>query len=530
MRGTIVLLCAVLVGAVVVGCGGTSLPNLPVPSDGKVVTDNPVATNLTWDAIKALAVGTELALRVNRTGFTVHEYGVTFTGFDEAFSERLIVCTTPATLNIGPGDSGSPLMYEGKIVGGLCYGYSGDNHTFYARYVEDVRAVTTVAGRSLGNMSSGYSQLQPQRVLKGASPSFVERANKLINELGGTIGSIKNDDGVSLSRAETVPNPIAGMSVAINESSGPITLGSIGAITCVEQDTMYLFSHELYREGEASSPVVLARCQGLSPSEYGGKLASPTDALLGATDLDGQYGVRVNRHAEPTTYPLTITCGNWFAENLYKDYRFQVTPHNWGGNEADAVMVSLLWSLDDYMGKIGPGAGQVVIEITDQVGKVVVISCNVGIDDYSYDVTYDLAGAVFWTLASIVTTASPSAINVTVDVSDEVPAKLTTHFVELVPGGTGVGEDAWPDETGTVYLKAGSIYQMIAFVPAWPKATISFSADGGNCLAERQGSDQVFDVTVGTCELTVTATGPDDATAQQTLEVVADYGSIDAGY
>lgn len=525
-------LCTIAITLIGCGGGGSTLPEPPVPTGGVLVTDNPSATDLSWDAIKALPVGTTLGLRLNRTGFEVHKYAVVYHGYDEATSERLIVCQTPETLNVGPGDSGSPLMYDGKIVGGLCYGYPGDNHTFYARFIEDVRAVTTATTRSLGSISSGYAQLQPQLVLKGATPAFVERANRLMANLD-SVGDIRfgdENEGVS-TKTEEGPNPIAGMSVAINEVSGPITLSSIGSITCAEQDQMFLFSHSLFNQGESASPAVLARAQGLSTSMLAGKLASPTEFQLGVADLDGAYSVRVNRQdrmPDLRTYPLTIDVNPFNADDPGV-YRFEITPHNWGGLELDAVMSSVLWSLDDYLGRLGPGSGEVSIMITDQAGWIAKTNYRVGNEDYTSDVTMSMAMDIWWAIENLANpTASPGRIDIKVSLFDDITTTLVSHFVQLLDD-VGIGDDVWPDATNTVHLKAYEVYRLMAYVPAWPEGVVTYTTTGDNCITEHQGrlDDLVFSTSPGTCEMTLTASeGHGDTTTEILTVVVEEEPSV----
>jgi hypothetical protein len=290
-----VLLVVVVMG----GCGGGSA----VVSGGRVVTENPTEI-MPFDEVASLPANAPAVVYLNRRGTTVEEYPCTIKGVLSDWGDRLIACRMASEI-VGQGDSGSPVVLGGEVVGALAMGEAGENLSFLARPIEDViNGVTSADGAEYVSENS----LAPVRFVSGATgelATIAEDNGFLVLPGGGEVGMSLGD-------------VIAGQSLSVNTLSGDlITAGAIGTATFCRGDKVYAFGHGYNEEGASAIPVTLARMvdfYNAGTTLFGGgahKLATPTSAEVGTLVDDRRYGVVIDRSASANVYPIvtTVTVG-----------------------------------------------------------------------------------------------------------------------------------------------------------------------------------------------------------------------------
>ncbi|MEI6144438.1 MAG: hypothetical protein WCP91_02475, partial [Candidatus Berkelbacteria bacterium] len=213
------------------GCGGSGpvAPPAGIPSGGTIVTDNPTQT-MGFADVQSLARGTGLKVRLNRAGYEVREYPCAYIAAFTDSGMKLVECQMPDNVTIGEGDSGSPVLYNGKTIGGLAYGMDGDHKDFWAKSIEDMTPIAQLANvgglqlRAIGfshfcNVSDHVAQVITS-LGHGGEQLFANRPTTSLAQIH-TCGGVP----------ESAP-AIAGQSVSVDFCRGPIVnLCIIGTLT-----------------------------------------------------------------------------------------------------------------------------------------------------------------------------------------------------------------------------------------------------------------------------------------------------------
>jgi hypothetical protein len=268
-----------------------------VESEGTIVTSNPTGI-LTFSELKNISKGTEMYIRINRTGFQVESHAIKYEGTLEEMGENLIVCKTLNNLSIGQGDSGSPIVTkDGKIVGALCYGFSGSNTQFIARAIEDIMSIESGKKSVKQNTNSIYERIEPYVYFTSNSINLPSYANtdfaiKCEPSKSNSLKSGKSDD-------QEPAHLIAGMSIDVSMVKGDIVnYGAVGTISYIEGNNLYAFGHSFMGQQTNGMPafhremITLIESHGDEPSY---KLSAPSDFYIGALVKDQTEGILINK-------------------------------------------------------------------------------------------------------------------------------------------------------------------------------------------------------------------------------------------
>ena len=449
------------------GCGGggdSTDQSSIAPEGGKIVTDSPGIEK--WDLVKTLPVGTPIKVRLNRTGTTVQEYDCVIQGISSTMGENILVCKMQNGVVVGNGDSGSPVLYNGKIIAVLCYGLAyGENLIFGARAIEDVIALKgDISSRSNSPRTIGNQQFIPMKLAHYNSMKNPDLLNR-----NGTKG--KGGPGLA--------NVIPGMSIAINELQGPAVVGSIGTVSYVDGNRIYAFGHSYNLNGKNNAtPVTVATMYSMSNGGAAGceKIASPTDIPVGSLTNDQFTGILIEKDVVPKTYPVSIKVkvnGEQKGEIIEK---FAV--HNWeetGTATEDWNLQDVIyWAFYRQIGIITPGSATGTLKVKYPSSNEVtspIVAPALDSQRESVNIASE-ASSVFTTAMDRIERAgiSPEAISINLEVATGKQASKV--FFQLIGSdGSVYGQYSKPPFS----IPQGE-YQIRAWVSGWTNTKVSVSS------------------------------------------------------
>lgn len=347
--------------ATLAGCGGNGnsivAPPAGVPAGGTVVTDNPIET-MPFDQVQNLARGTKLKVRLNRVGYEVREYPCTLISAFVETGEHLVQCQMPDNVTVGAGDSGSPVSYQGKIIGALAYGYFGNSKDFLAKSIEDMDEVNGYVA------TSAVTSRRPIGLAFQTNAS--QRAIDLMKAMGRGNDQFVITSGVMNTRGGTAEpaSAIAGQSVSVDYVRGDLLNGgAVGTLTYQQPNGTWLaFGHPLDFAGPRSIPVSLAWVDAMIDTVlWSFKQAHPTKESFGALAQDRQQGCLIDPSVISATSPIVVRA---VVGGREATYRHDLLRDGGSNTEMFFCGLSVVMSLDRALGQIAKlaGTGTVVIK------------------------------------------------------------------------------------------------------------------------------------------------------------------------
>jgi hypothetical protein len=289
------LLAIILVSLVVViisasGCGGAGLLGGPdIGSTTGTVTDNPRSI-VPWKQIEG-QTNVAATMRVNDKGTTVTEIpaeifsakvrSVNLSGRQEPNVEDL-ECQPGNNRGVFEGDSGSPVLIEGKVAGGL-YG-SADAISFGARGIE--QEIATASGPA--KMRS--ARMRAPRFFEG--PEQIYLRLKQAPGFGGMRYNGPHSLHNSLVSGSSVP-PLPGRRYASPFVIGPYVVGYDAATYTYQlpSGAWVATAHGLEDAGNVRWPVTSFFVDGFANGAVKGHI---TGGVYGTITYDGLNGSLIN--------------------------------------------------------------------------------------------------------------------------------------------------------------------------------------------------------------------------------------------
>ncbi len=306
----------------------TSYVQPEVTDTGKVV-NNVITSKIAFKTVQnTFKKGDEMIIRLNRNGFEVREYKAYFESATMINGEQLIYCSIP-NIVIGSGDSGSPLLTsDGKVAGVLCYGFSGSNHQFVARAIDDMLSITTTSknqNEQVNLSKQGMQQIESAYYCSGIDNDFIARyksrdSYNIISRFANfqTFNYTSNLKLTSLkSSSQSI---IPGMSATVVEIYGDLTIqGATGTISYIDNnDNMYAFGHH-YSENYAplAAPVFLADTKMFVDSYLDSyKYSDISEWYIGAMTMDNYFGVVFKQSVDQKTFIQRLAVSFYGADSL----------------------------------------------------------------------------------------------------------------------------------------------------------------------------------------------------------------------
>ena len=524
MKTLALIVLVAIVGLLLAGCGsgGNGSPTLgngsivsPVPAGGKVVTSSVTAIE-EWIAVEALAPGTIVQVRLNRSLFEVREYDAVIQNTDNGFGEHIVVCKMANGVVVGNGDSGSPVLHNGKVIAALCYGLAyGDNLTFGARSIRDVIALSGDIAQS--TKSAKFRMIGSQKFVPMELAKFNTMKDKTkLLKIAGT--------------RSAHPALIPGMSIAICELEGPAMVGVVGTVSYIDGTKIYVFGHAYNMNGDKNAtPATLASMQTMGDGGAAGaqKLITVTDIGIGTFTNDQYTGGLIQTDVVAKTYPVTIktTVDGQVKSDIVETFAV----HDWQvyGLEYYNVTGVTDWVLSRQVGITTPGSttGTFSLDYPGSTNFSASISLpKVGATTESTDIAYETANEFSDLLAKNQQKwMSPTAITMNAVITTGPTAKVWARIIGSDGYAvTSSGSDSYSLAVGT--------YIVQAWVPGWTKYTFTLTSPGElNPLFLNQTGFKAVAAGSATVNVTVTnlVTGG-QLTLNPPLQIqVYDNGSMD---
>lgn len=185
------------------------------------------------------------------------------------------------------GMSGSPVYFNGKLVGAV--GYTWPNSDHYLAQVTDIEEMCQIfeypAPQSLAIVPKKGGLSTPWNVSGISQRGLAQLASKGI--------SFRQGAGAGSTDPKIVHRKLKpGDAIAVRLAWGDVDMNSIGTVTAVDDQGHFLaFGHSLNQNGAVMLPVSEALVHALVPnSEVPFKLASPGD-ILGTLTQDRAEGI-----------------------------------------------------------------------------------------------------------------------------------------------------------------------------------------------------------------------------------------------
>lgn len=286
------------------------------------------------------------------------------------------------------GMSGSPVYYEGDLIGAVAYGLSwGPSQVGGLTPAEDMAEIpqtpTSSATKSrvpltrsqradiaaetntpTSEVGGAMVQLKTPFSISGASDRAKRKIAKVIDKenlpllpyVGGGTGA--TDPG-GLETTDTAPG--AGGSFAAALSYGDITFAGVGTTTMVCNETAVAFGHPFFWTGDAGWGAAKASAVTIVPDSLGGsyKLAN-VEATFGTVDQDRLAGISATVGDIPTVIPVVSTITDIdrghsrTGETLAVDSPY--VPY--------ITFIHLLSNSDVVIDRIGPGSSSTAWTLT----------------------------------------------------------------------------------------------------------------------------------------------------------------------
>ena len=347
--------------------------------DTGIVVSNNITSLITFSQVQSMVKNETLKIRLNRTGFEVREYTAYFESATLVEGERLIYCRIPGIV-IGSGDSGSPLYTkDGKLIGALCYGFSGDNHQFIARAIDDLLSIsnkTKSNNESIDLASHGLYSIKSAYKCNGFTKEFINRLlSRNPNNILSQFEVVNSSEIIPNSKLKinTVSNIIPGMSATVLEGIGNLTLmGSTGTISYIDKyNRMYAYGHHYSKDySPISAPVFLADMKFFVDSYLESfKESDFTDQFIGSMTADSYYGVLFDPTAKEQMFDSRIALkiynndsiiySHTLSNNTVTNYEYDMT--------ANITSLGLYKNRTTFIGKYSKVTGTIITKTTNGI-------------------------------------------------------------------------------------------------------------------------------------------------------------------
>ncbi len=221
---------------------------------------------------------------------------------------------------VAAGMSGSPVYLDGKLLGALAYTWA--NALELTAGIVPIQDM--VSDKTRGENTS--LSFAPQGAVPIQTAWSVDGIDDFMQEMQALESQNISPYPVSIEQFKTVPssrsNGVAplkgGDAVAIKLVEGDINIASIGTVTYVDGENVYIYGHPMDNEGPVSLPLARAEIYDIMPSSHlSFKIGRALPETIGSTVFDGLSTVYGRFDTEAVMIPVVV---NVYAKNYTNTY------------------------------------------------------------------------------------------------------------------------------------------------------------------------------------------------------------------
>ncbi len=219
---------------------------------------------------------------------------------------------------VAAGMSGSPVYIDGKLVGALAYTWANARELLAGIVpIQDMISDKTRSGNAMF-VPQEATPIQTAWAMDGfESDDFLQKLQD-IDQNSQYPSGIEEFITVPSSRSNGVAPLKPGDAVAIKLVEGDINLASIGTVTYVDGEDVYIYGHPMDSEGPVSLPLARAEIFDIMPStRLSFKMGRALPETIGSTVFDGMSSVYGRFDKQATMIPVTIHVRGKEFSNTY---------------------------------------------------------------------------------------------------------------------------------------------------------------------------------------------------------------------
>lgn len=220
---------------------------------------------------------------------------------------------------VAAGMSGSPVYIEGKLVGALAYTW--ENARELLAGVVPIQDMISDKKRGENTISSPlYAKpIQTAWSIDGLDSPELIKALQDISETKRYPKGVEEFISIPSSISNGIAPLKPGDSVAIKLIEGDINIASIGTVTYVDGENVYIYGHPMDSEGPISLPLAKAEIYDIMAStRLSFKIGSALSQTIGSTLFDGLSSVYGRFDKQAVMIPVTLEIIGQDYSNSYK--------------------------------------------------------------------------------------------------------------------------------------------------------------------------------------------------------------------
>ncbi len=275
---------------------------------------------------------------------------------------------------VAAGMSGSPVYLSygsgDALVGAIGYTFPNADHNLALVTPIDVmrRAEPVAAGEPFGVVPplEDAVPVATPILMAGVTERVGERLEPLFRNSRVTPLPLQLSANASTTDADAAFTLQPGSAVSVQLVRGDVTIGAVGTVTTVEDDTFLAFGHPLLGEGAVSFALAPAYVSYIVPSTVVPfKLANTGERILGRVSQDRPYALSGTVGLDPDFIPVTLTL-NGPSQSVTR--RFEMTADE--RYYPELLASASLQAFDEVLEAVSAGSADLAWELTLADGEV----------------------------------------------------------------------------------------------------------------------------------------------------------------
>jgi len=416
-----------------------------IPLDGFIAPEE-LSQVAPLDSVYDLPIGTEMVVRTVWRGTKPQDFVVKYFGIvdivNSSFPMILLEASDPRLVQLGgavAGMSGSPIIYNEKIVGALSWSFTSQAYPpfyFFATAIEDMlnppyAAPSLASSRPLEYRGNRLAPIGISMMGHGFSP---ELQQKLVEKYPDVhVDFLENNaTGLTDITPALIPGGAIGVSLVVGEE---VNYTGVGTVTFVDEEKVYAFGHSMEQYGNTELPFVAAEITSIISSlDNAFKIGKVGNEVLGTIYYDGFPCIIGEIDRQPDLFDTELVAHLLDGQVLTQQHRVaQVGLSDFEKYlySATALFSPPLNRLDNYLGYSVRMRTEIIFEETalEQVDRTVVFTDpNMGILELILEGADDYLTTGDRLTFQQFTDPTPERVKLEMEVVDSVLSALITDM------------------------------------------------------------------------------------------------------